>query len=133
MDCDVPVFSISSLNRLNYSEPITMAAFKESGAIEYGSDVLIGIQLYGVGYEPGEKQNAHTARVRELVEKAEKDAQADIEVRVLKNRNGCRGGSGRLLFDKKYNFFSEVPEGFSYSDSPTPFDDDDAEQTIFSL
>lgn len=124
-DCDVPVFSISSLNRLNYSEPITMSAFKESGAIEYGSDVLIGIQLYGVGYQPGEKTNAHTARVRELVEKAERDPQIDIEIKVLKNRNGGRGGSGRLLFDKKYNFFSEVPDGFTYSDTPTPFDDDE--------
>jgi replicative DNA helicase len=124
---DLPVFCISSLNRQNYSEPITMAAFKESGAIEYGSDVLIGIQLYGIGYQPGEKPgNAHTARIREIIEKAEKDKRIDIEIRVLKNRNGGRGGSGRLLFNKKYNFFSEVPEGFTYSDTPdTPFDDDD--------
>ena len=120
---DLPIFCISSLNRQNYSEPITMAAFKESGAIEYGSDVLIGIQLYGVGYQPGEKQNAHMARIREIIEKAEKDPQVDIEVKVLKNRNGGRGGSGRLLFDKKYNFFSELPDGFTYSDTPTPFDD----------
>ena len=120
---DIPIFSISSLNRQNYSEPITMAAFKESGAIEYGSDVLIGIQLYGIGYQPGEKQQAHAARIREIIEKAEKDQKIDIEIKVLKNRNGGRGGSGRLLFNKKYNFFSEVPDGFVYSDSPDPFAD----------
>ena len=34
-DYSVPVFAISSLNRDNYSAPINMAAFKESGAIEY--------------------------------------------------------------------------------------------------
>ena len=126
---DIPVFCISSLNRQNYSEPITMAAFKESGAIEYGSDVLIGIQLYGIGYQPGEKPgNAHTARIREIIEKAEKDKRIDIEIRVLKNRNGGRGGSGRLLFNKKYNFFSEVPDGFTYSDVPdSPFDDESKE------
>ena len=123
---DIPIFCISSLNRQNYSEPITMAAFKESGAIEYGSDVLIGIQLYGIGYQPGEKPgNAHTARIREVIDKAEKEPKIDIEVKVLKNRNGGRGGSGRLLFNKKYNFFSEVPDGFTYSDMPDPFGDDD--------
>jgi len=127
---DLPVFCISSLNRQNYSEPITMAAFKESGAIEYGSDVLIGIQLYGVGYKPGEKQNEHASRIRELVENAEKDPQVSIEVKVLKNRNGGRGGSGRLLFDKKYNFFSEVPEGFTYSDEPTPFEGENEEESF---
>ena len=56
----------------------------------------------------------------------------DIEVRVLKNRNGGRGGSGRLKFDKKYNFFSEVPDGFSYSPTRTPFEDEE-EQETFSL
>ena len=131
---DIPIFCISSLNRQNYSEPITMAAFKESGAIEYGSDVLIGIQLYGIGYQPGEKPgNAHTARIREVIEKAEKEQKVDIEIKVLKNRNGGRGGSGRLLFNKKYNFFSEVPDGFTYSDMPDPFGDDENEKDdIFS-
>lgn len=127
---DMPVFCISSLNRQNYSAPITMAAFKESGAIEYGSDVLIGIQLYGIGYLPNEKEAAHAARIREIIDKSEKSPQVDIEVKVLKNRNGGRGGSGRLLFDKKYNFFSEVPDGFTYSDTPTPFDDEDKKDEI---
>jgi replicative DNA helicase len=113
-----------------------MAAFKESGAIEYGSDVLIGIQLYGVGYKAGEKQTAHADRVRELVNKAEKDPQVEIEVKVLKNRNGGRGGSGRLRFDKKYNFFSEIPDGFTYTDDPMPFDEEagkEGEQKTFWL
>lgn len=120
---DIPVFCISSLNRSNYSEPINMAAFKESGAIEYGSDVLIGLQLYGIGYEPNEKQNAHADRVRRIIEKAEKDQQTEIEVRVLKNRNGQRGGSGKLLFDKKYNSFIDVPEDFTPVYEDNPFED----------
>ena len=48
-DFDIPIFAVSSLNRQNYSERINMAAYKESGAIEYGSDVLIGLQLTGAG------------------------------------------------------------------------------------
>ena len=38
-DYKIPVIAISSFNRANYSIPVTMEAFKESGAIEYSSDV----------------------------------------------------------------------------------------------
>ena len=133
---DIPVFCISSLNRSNYSEPINMAAFKESGAIEYGSDVLIGLQIYGLRPEPGEtkKSKAYQTRIAKLIENAEKNPQTEIEVRVLKNRNGQRGGSGKLLFDKAYNSFHDVPDGFTafYRDED-PVDDEDGEQTVFDL
>ena len=123
---DIPVFCISSLNRMNYNEPISMAAFKESGAIEYGSDVLIGIQLYGVDRKKGEKDNDRSVRLAEIARKAEDDSQpADLEVKVLKNRNGQRGGSGRLLFDKKYNSFSEVPKDYTPVKGKTPFEGKD--------
>ena len=124
-DEDVPVFCISSLNRMNYNEPVNMAAFKESGAIEYGSDVLIGLQLYGIGYKPGEKEQARKARIQELVTKAEKEDRISIQVRVLKNRNGRRGDSGEMRFTKKFNSFFELPEDFKevYTDE-NPFADD---------
>lgn len=112
-DEDVPVFCISSLNRMNYNEPVNMAAFKESGAIEYGSDVLIGLQLYGIGYKPEEKEQARKARIQEIVSKAEKDDQISIQVRVLKNRNGKRGDSGELKFTKRFNTFYDVPADFT--------------------
>ena len=48
-DYKTAVIGISSLNRQSYDEPISMKAFKESGAVEYSSDVLIGLQLEGVG------------------------------------------------------------------------------------
>lgn len=33
---------------------VNMAAFKESGAIEYSSDVLMGLQYEGMDYSEGE-------------------------------------------------------------------------------
>lgn len=48
-DYKTPVIGISSFNRANYREAVTMEAFKESGAIEYSSDILIGLQLKGAG------------------------------------------------------------------------------------
>ena len=42
---DLIVLLISSLNRSNYLTPVDFEAFKESGGIEYTSDVLWGLQL----------------------------------------------------------------------------------------
>ena len=75
-DFDIPVFAVSSLNRQNYSEKINMAAFKESGAIEYGSDVLMGLQLKGAGERDFDINAAKEKNPRE------------VELVILKNRNG---------------------------------------------
>ncbi|MHC3888963.1 DnaB-like helicase C-terminal domain-containing protein [Streptococcus thermophilus] len=48
-DFKTPVIGISSFNRDNYNNAVSMQAFKESGAIEYSSDILIGLQLKGAG------------------------------------------------------------------------------------
>lgn len=122
---DIPVFCISSLNRNNYTESINMTAFKESGAIEYGSDVLIGLQNYGMDRLPGEKKTAYETRIHDVMERAVRDPQTEIQVKVLKNRNGQRGGSGKLLFDKAYNSFHDVPEGFTSVYGDTTFEDEE--------
>lgn len=116
---DIPVFCISSLNRANYNTEISMLSFKESGSVEYGSDVLIGLQLYGISTvsKVGKEE-----KIAEIVKAAETDPQVRLEVRVLKNRNGQRGGSGQLLFDKKYNSFTDVPKGFTPVSESLPFD-----------
>ena len=75
-DFDIPIFAVSSLNRQNYSERINMAAYKESGAIEYGSDVLIGLQLTGAGEKDFDADAAKEADPRK------------IDFCILKNRNG---------------------------------------------
>lgn len=54
-DYKIPVIAISSFNRDNYSAPVNTAAFKESGAVEYSADVLIGLQYHGM--ERQEKGN----------------------------------------------------------------------------
>ena len=48
-DFKTPVIGISSFNRDNYNNAVSMQSFKESGAIEYSSDILIGLQLKGAG------------------------------------------------------------------------------------
>ena len=91
----IPVIGISSLNRMSYKEKISMTAFKESGAIEYSSDVLIGLQLAGAG-EQGFDVDIAKRRDPRL-----------IELVVLKNRNGSTGVKIGYTFIAKFNIFDE--------------------------
>lgn len=110
-DEGTPVIAISSFNRDNYAAPVNMAAFKESGAVEYGADVLIGLQYNGMDYgEMGESEKERVKRVREImqeVQAAGRDGRAQqIQVKILKNRNGVKGDA-ILDFIPKFNYFME--------------------------
>lgn len=94
-DYKTPVIGISSFNRANYSVGVTMEAFKESGAIEYSSDVLIGLQLKGAG-EKGFDAN-----------EAKKKSPREIELVILKNRNGSTGNKLGYKYYPLFNYFEE--------------------------
>lgn len=126
-DQKIPIVCISSLNRDNYTQPISMQGFKESGAIEYGSDVLIGLQLEGMDYEEGEQDKAREKRIRTIrkqnEEKKSRGEPIRVELKILKNRNGVIGDPIPYLFTARYNHFSEVTAQFSPADDiETPFD-----------
>lgn len=109
-DNKIAIVGISSFNRENYSAPVNMASFKESGAIEYSSDVLIGLQYSGMDYIKGEKDAARTVRIREIYEKAnelanEGEAQL-IELKMLKGRNEGRHAI-QFSFRPMFNYFQE--------------------------
>lgn len=94
-DCDIPIIGISSFNRDNYTAPVNMASFKESGAIEYSSDVLLGLQYYGMDYQKGENEAKRRSRVNELLNTTRANGKSgrpqSIQLKVLKNRNGAKG------------------------------------------
>lgn len=94
-DLNAVVIGISSLNRMSYNDPVTMAAYKESGSIEYSSDVLIGLQLAGVG---GDKFD---------VEQAKQENPRKIEIKVLKNRNGPLVPAHHIHYYPADNLFVE--------------------------
>ena len=73
-----------------------MEAFKESGAIEYSSDVLIGLQLEGVGNSSFD------------VDKAKQQYPRKVDLKILKNRNGSTGESVGFNYYPKFNSFKEV-------------------------
>lgn len=94
-DFKTPVIAISSFNRENYKSVVSMQSFKESGAIEYSSDVLIGLQLKGTGPANFDVNEAKSRNPRE------------IELVVLKNRNGRTGIKMEFDYYAMYNYFKE--------------------------
>lgn len=115
---DIVIILISSLNRDSYNEPITMKAFKESGAIEYGSDLLIGLQYNGLDqYNDTKDRNS---KIKKLLQENELKQQigeyVNIDLKILKNRNGKRG-STTLQFCSKYNTFNSTLDTIKREDN----------------
>lgn len=105
-DYHIPVIVTSSLNRDNYYGDISMKAFKESGAIEYSADVLLGLQFYNFSNKKHEEELSDEKLNNKL--KAEKIR--ELEVVVLKNRNGEVGTKIPFKFYAMFNTFTEAPE-----------------------
>lgn len=109
-DYSIPVIGISSFNRDNYTQPVNMASFKESGAVEYSSDVLIALQYEGMDYQPKEKDGDRQKRIRELLDQqiviGKSGYAQSIQVKILKNRNGSKGDTV-IDFYPMFNFFTE--------------------------
>ena len=100
-DFKLSIIGISSFNRDNYTTKVSMASFKESGAIEYSSDVLIGLQLKGQG---DKDFDVDQAKARSNTP----DNFRDIELVILKNRNGKTGGKVYFRYYAWFNYFKEV-------------------------
>lgn len=96
-DYGIPVLAVSSLSRQSYAERLTLSSGKESGGIEFSSDVVLGLQLLGVGtkgFDP---------------EAAQRDPLRKIELAALKNRTG-KLDSVCLRYNPKFNAFFDAPE-----------------------
>lgn len=104
-DFKIPVVILSSMNRTSYSDIISMAALKESGAIEYTADVCLGLQLSSMdkikaGTSAGKAEKA----VRQMKCKSERD----MEVVLLKNRNGRVGGDLFFTYYAMFHHFKSL-------------------------
>ena len=73
-----------------------MESFKESGAIEYSSDVLIGLQIEGAGGKDFDVNEAKNKDPRK------------IELVILKNRSAATGGKIAFEYYPMFNYFREV-------------------------
>lgn len=96
-DFKTTIVAISSLNRESYNRPMSLTAFKESGAIEYSSDVLIGLDFTKMLDDPNEMD----------FEEEKDKVPRNITLTILKNRNGRTGKRINYLYDPRFNYFEE--------------------------
>lgn len=107
-DKDIVVIVISSLNRNNYLSPIDFESFKESGGIEYTSDVVWGLQLQAMNNDIFNKEKSLKEK-RELVRKAKAENPRKIEFVCLKNRYGKSSFKIGFSYYPEYDFFRPDP------------------------
>ena len=94
-DYNIPIIAISSINRDNYRNEMNMSSFKESGGIEYGADILLGLQLKGAGKSDFDVDAAKAKDPRE------------IELKIIKNRNGAANVKIQYEYFPKFNYIHE--------------------------
>jgi replicative DNA helicase len=92
---EMAVLAISNFNRVSYKEKPTMASFKESGSIEYSADVLMSLFVSGTDTKDADG-----------IQEALRSREKEVDMSVLKNRNGERGEVG-FIFDGSKNLFKE--------------------------
>lgn len=103
-DHKTPVIAISSFNRDNYTSEVSMSAFKESGAIEYGSDVLLALQPQNM--KPGQTASEQKENA-EMVKNCKASVKRNVEAVILKNRNGKTGGKVSFKYYSLFNCFEQ--------------------------
>lgn len=97
-DHHTPIFAISSVARNKYDQPLGMDAYKESGAIEYTSEVLLVLDF---------KEMIVNSKDCD-VNNEKKKTPRDVTISILKNRTGQTGHRVDYRYYPAYNLFEEV-------------------------
>ena len=118
-DKKTAVLVISSINRQSYSEGADMSAFKESGSIEFSSDLALMLQPRDFSKKVGKAKSDKQAReeARDALTEHKGKAVRQSEIVVLKNRGGKMPAKPiPILFDALCNTFTEDTERASDSE-----------------
>lgn len=100
----IPVIAISSINRTYYNKPLSMEGFKESGSIEYSSDVVLGLQFADVGREVDDGKGGK----KEFdMNEAKAKFDRDVVIIPLKQRYGACGEPAAFTYYAKYDYFED--------------------------
>ena len=102
---------ISSVNRINYLTPIDFESLKESGGIEYTSDVIWGLQLQCLNESLFSEANKIKDK-RERIRIAKSSNPRKIELICLKNRYGVSNYQCYFDYYPKNDLFIQSKEDF---------------------
>lgn len=106
---NIVVWAISSFNRDSYQRKLNTGAFKESGAIEYSSDVVIGLNFLEAEISEPNREGKLQISTGDLYKGTGQgvDNNRKIALKILKNRKGTTGGMIRYDY---YPFSNELSE-----------------------
>ena len=104
------MFVISSLNRNSYYNIITKESFNGSGNIEYSADVMLGMQYKIMNDNSIFDDDKHINKKKKMLEEEQLKKVRDIEVVILKNRDGATCKSLFFKYYTEYNVFEEYCE-----------------------
>lgn len=103
---NITIIVLSSINRLEYYNPLSLTSCKESGQIECIADVLIGMQLEAVNEIKNKKADEKVRLYHEAMAKEERL----IELSILKNKYGTPNTKISYRYYPKFNFFKEITQ-----------------------
>ena len=112
---EIPIIVAASLNRSGYSEEVTFQALKESGALEYTGDIVIGLQFQATS-KITEKSKNLAERTKKLTAERNKSIRK-MEAVILKHRNGKIGGKTYFDYIPKYNLYKEGLQSEFFQDA----------------
>ena len=98
----IPIIAISSFNRTNYGKESNLSSFKESGGIEYSSDIIIGLDQTSVEQISGANLTKR-----------------NIRLSVMKNRQGEKDKSIEYSYIPAFNYYEEIGR---IKDKPKTYD-----------
>lgn len=121
-DYGITIIGISSFNRENYWQKVSMTAFKDSGNLEYSADILLAIAPAKMEEASNDKEKKEN---KELIEKCRDSKDKDLQLHILKNRNGKITGKSNPLYFKYHSWFNyfeeaEAPSYLAYFDNGNP-------------
>lgn len=108
-ELDLTIIVISSLNRANYMTPFAFESLKESGGIEYTSDVVWGLQLACLDEDLFDKDSG-IAKKRERINAAKEENPRKIKFVCLKNRYGISHYECNFIYYPEFDLFVPAPE-----------------------
>lgn len=103
---NITLIAISSVNRSNYLTPVDFESFKESGIIEYSTDVVYGLQLQCLSDELFNKDNNIVDKRKKIIE-AKSAVPRKIQLVCLKNRYGISNYSTYFDYYPTCDYFKE--------------------------
>lgn len=104
----IPIIAISSFNRESYKSSaggygrVSVSDFKESGAIEYSADVLIGLEFQSAGTRDYNEKEAKQKDPRE------------IRLVIMKNRNYKAWEEVNYYYYPMFNYYQEETPADAY-------------------